>query len=123
MTYHGSTMNMEVDCMMNLRGILKVARTESKITGQFTSPPDHSVMCPDIVFELTLNADISKKDSVLLAMREFKESSQVWKPSAADTVVAATIIQRPIINYVVGKQVQRKRKRLSLMKSKLMLIQ
>ena len=103
-TYHGSNMNMEVDCMMNLRGILKVARTGSSISGQFISLPDFKYMCPDITFDLMLNADISKKDSVLQAMREFKESHQVWKPQLADTLIAANVIQRPVVNYVVEKQ-------------------
>jgi hypothetical protein len=103
-TYHGSAMNMEVDCMMNLRGTLKVARSGSTISGQFSSLPDFKYMCPDIIFDLSLNADISKKDSVLQAMREYKETNQVWKPSIGDTLVAATVIQRPVINYVVEKQ-------------------
>src|SRR4029077_5167765 len=97
-------MNREVDCMMNMRGKLKVARTGSTISGQFSSLPDFKYMCPDISFDLTLNADISKKDSVLQAMREFKESHQVWKPTLSDTLIAANVIQRPVVNYVVEKQ-------------------
>jgi hypothetical protein len=103
-TYHGSMMNMEVDCMMNMRGILKVARTGSTISGQFSSLPDFKYMCPDLSFDLALNADISKKDSVLQAMREFKETHQVWKPALADTLIAANVIQRPVVNFVVEKQ-------------------
>ena len=104
MTYHGSMLNMEVDCIMNLRGVLKVARSGSTISGQFSSLPDTKYMCPDITFDLSLNADISKKDSVLQAMREFKETHQVWKPQLADTLIAANVIQRPVVNFVVEKQ-------------------
>ncbi|HET6995033.1 MAG TPA: hypothetical protein VFI06_08625, partial [Chitinophagaceae bacterium] len=103
-TYHGSMMNMEVDCMMNLRGVLKVARAESTISGQFNSTPDQRYMCPDINFDLSLSADISKKDSVMRAIREFKEAYQVWKPSIGDTLIAANIIQRKVVNYVVEKE-------------------
>jgi hypothetical protein len=102
--YHGSMTNMEVDCMMNLRGTLKVARAGSNLTGQFISQPDYKYMCADINFSLTLNAGISKKDSVLRAIREFKEAYQVWKPSATDTLISASIVQRKVINYVVENQ-------------------
>jgi hypothetical protein len=37
-------------------------------------------------------------------MREFKESHQVWKPTLSDTLIAANVIQRPVVNYVVEKQ-------------------
>ncbi|TMI71671.1 MAG: hypothetical protein E6H09_13100 [Bacteroidetes bacterium] len=103
-TYHGSMVNMEVDCMMNLRGVLKVARAGSTISGQFNALPEQRYMCPDINFDLNLSADISKKDSVIRAIREFKEAYQVWKPSVGDTLVAATIIQRKVVNYVVEKE-------------------
>jgi hypothetical protein len=44
------------------------------------------------------------QDSVLNALRLYKETYQVWKPSATDTLVAANIIQRKVINYVIEKQ-------------------
>jgi hypothetical protein len=73
----------------------------STLTGQFISQPDYKLMCADINFNLTLNAGISKKDSVLRSIREFKEAYQVWKPSATDTFVSASILQRKVVNYVV----------------------
>jgi len=103
-TYHGSLMNKEVDCMMNLRGKLTVARNGSSLTGQLTSTPEQRFICTDINFDLALNADLSKKDSVLRSMREFKEAYQVWHPSSSDTLIAATVIQRKIVNYVVENQ-------------------
>jgi hypothetical protein len=103
-TYHGSMTNMEVDCMMDLRGKLVVAKAGSTLTGEFTSQPGYQYMCADINFSLTLNAGISKKDSVLQSMRQFKEDYQVWRPSADDTLFSATIIQRKIQNYVVERQ-------------------
>jgi hypothetical protein len=104
MTYHGSLMSKEVDCIMNMRGVLKVARTGSTLTGQFTSTPEQRIMCADINFDFTLNADISKKDSVLRSIREFKEAYQVWRPSLNDTLIGANIVQRKIVNYVVENQ-------------------
>ena len=104
LTYHGSLMSKEVDCIMNMRGKLTVARTGSTLTGQMTSTPEQRFICTDINFDLTLNADISKKDSVLRTIREFKEAYQVWHPSVSDTLIGANIVQRKIINYVVEDQ-------------------
>jgi hypothetical protein len=103
-TYHGSVTNKEVDCMMNLYAKLKVAKAGSSLTGRFIGHPDYKYMCVDINFNLTLNAGISKKDSVLRAMREFKEAYQVWRPSLEDSLVGATIIQRRVVNYVVENE-------------------
>ncbi|MDP4263241.1 MAG: hypothetical protein Q8941_12000 [Bacteroidota bacterium] len=112
-TYYGSTINMDVDCMMNLHGILKVARAGSNLTGQFTSLPDFKLMCADINFDLTLNADLSKKDSVLKAMSEFRETYQVWKPSRNDTLTAVTVVQRKVVNYVVENQFKERQNEVS----------
>lgn len=102
--YHGSLSNMEVDCIMNFQGILRVSQTGSVIAGAFVGLPEYKNMCPNINFSLHLNADISKKDSVMKAISEYKENRQVWKPSYDDTAIAATIIQRKVINYVTEKQ-------------------
>jgi hypothetical protein len=103
-TYFGSRANMEVDCMMNLRATLRVAKAGSNLSGGFVSLPEYRLMCADINFNLELNADASKQDSVLKALREYKESYQVWKPSAFDTLVPETIIQRKVVNYVVERE-------------------
>ncbi|HVG40038.1 MAG TPA: hypothetical protein VM888_00405, partial [Chitinophagaceae bacterium] len=66
--------------------------------------------CPDILFDLKLNKEAGDQDSVLTALRQFKETFQMWSPSAYDTVVAATVIQRPIINYVVVNQFKEREK-------------
>jgi hypothetical protein len=100
-TYHGSASSMEVDCIMNLWGKLMVAKKGSSLTGRFISTPDYKYLCADINFTLTFNAGISKKDSVLQAIRMFKETNQVWKPSLEDSLVAVNVIQRKVINYVV----------------------
>ena len=109
-TYYGSTTNMEVDCMMTLRGKLMVAKRGSNLVGQFISLPDYKYMCPEINFNFALNADISKKDSVLQAIRLFKESQQVWRPSLEDSMVAVNIVQRKVVNYVVENQFKEREK-------------
>lgn len=103
-TYYGSFTNFEVDCMMNMQATLIAAQAGSSLKGSFIGLPDYRYTCPNVNFTLHLNADISKKDSVLKAISEYKESFQVWKPSAVDTFVAANIIQRKVINYVIERQ-------------------
>ncbi|HYC40615.1 MAG TPA: hypothetical protein VEB63_09010 [Chitinophagaceae bacterium] len=103
-TYHGSFAGLEVFCPMNLLATLRVAKAESTLIGNFVSLPDHKYICAPIAFRLTLNADISKQDSVIRAMQEFKETYQVWKPTYADSVVAVDIPARKVINYVTEKE-------------------
>ena len=103
-TYFGSPMNMEVDCIMNLRAQLRVAVAASTLAGRFEGLPDNMYVCAPISFNLTMNSDASKTDSVIKAIKEFKETNQVWKPALADTLVAATIVQRKVVNYVVENQ-------------------
>ncbi|HEV7780441.1 MAG TPA: hypothetical protein VGO58_04200 [Chitinophagaceae bacterium] len=102
--YHGSVVNLEVDCMMNLRATLRVAQAGSDLVGSFIGLPDYRNMCPSIGFNLHFNADISKKDSVLKAISEYKENYQVWKPTSVDTLVGLTVIDRKIINYVTESE-------------------
>ncbi|MCB0777412.1 MAG: hypothetical protein KDB99_13960, partial [Chitinophagaceae bacterium] len=102
--YHGSTSKLEVDCIMNFRATLLVAKTGSSLSGSFISLPDYRYTCGDIKFSLNQNADISKKDSVLKAISEYKENYQVWEPTARDTIVAVTVAPRKVINYVTEKQ-------------------
>lgn len=102
-TYHASVTNMEIDCIMNLQASLRVARAGSNLVGRFVSLPDYKYTCVDINFNLTLDKD-SKQDSVLKAIREYKETYQVWQPSIADTQTAVTVIQRKVVNYVVENQ-------------------
>lgn len=103
-TYYGSLASMEVDCIMNFFGKLRVAKAGSTLTGIFIGQPEYKYMCADINFNLTLDASVSKKDSVRNAFREYKETYQVWKPTVADTLTAVTVIQRPVVNYVVENE-------------------
>jgi hypothetical protein len=111
-TYHGSIPSMEVDCPMNLQAVLRVSQTESNLTGAFVSLPDYKRMCPDIRFYLTLNADISKKDSILREISNYKENYQVWTPGVEDTVVAIAVKtpEKKVINYVTEKEFSERKK-------------
>jgi hypothetical protein len=103
-TYHGSLSGFEVYCIMNFHGTLKVAKAGSTLDGSFLSLPDYKYVCAPINFKLVLNSDISKQDSVLKALREYKETFQVWKPSYDDTLVAVDVPARKVINYVTEQE-------------------
>jgi hypothetical protein len=102
-TFYGSPVNMEIDCIMDFRALLRVASAGSTLKGQFEATENHYT-CADINFTLGLNADASKTDSVIKAIKAFKETYQAWTPTVADTLVAANVIQRKVINYVVENQ-------------------
>lgn len=102
--YHGSISSFEVDCIMNMQATLRVAQAGSELVGSFIGLPDYKNICPNISFNLSLNADISKKDSVLKAISEYKENYQVWKPSYDDTLVAVNITPRKVVNYVTESE-------------------
>jgi hypothetical protein len=102
-TYFASTGAMEVDCAMDLNATLRVAKAGSTLNGKFTGQPAYRNVCPEIFFDLKLNKDLDQ-DSILLALKQFKETYQVWHPSGVDTLISATIINRPVVNYVVTNQ-------------------
>jgi len=102
--YHGSSGNFEVDCIMDMVGLLRVSKAKTVINGIFTAKPEYKYTCSDISFSLTHDGDASKKDSVMKALSEFKENYQVWKPAEKDTIVAVKVIQRKVVNYVIEKQ-------------------
>jgi hypothetical protein len=103
-TYYASTGSMEVDCAMDLSATLRVAKAGSNLNGRLIGKSAYRNTCPEIFFDFKLNKDATNQDSILTALREFKETYQLWRPSATDTLVAATIIQRPVVNYVVTNQ-------------------
>ncbi|MBS1655080.1 MAG: hypothetical protein JSU05_09555 [Bacteroidetes bacterium] len=102
--YYGSQADFEVDCIMTVQATLRAAKAGSNLTGSFVADQDHKYTCKDITFNLKLDADASNQDSILNAIRLYKETYQVWKPEPGDTLVAATIIQRKVVNYVIEKE-------------------
>jgi hypothetical protein len=102
--YYGSHSSLEVDCLMNMLGTLRVSRTASEITGSFIGLPEYKYTCPAINFTLTMDMNMSNKDSVLKAISDFKETNQVWKPEKFDTLVAVTATPKKVINYVTEKE-------------------
>ena len=109
-TYFGSTTRFEVDCMMDFVAQLRVAKAGSSLNGSFVSKAAYRNTCPEIGFNIALNQDANNRDSILTALREYKETYQLWTPSATDTAVAATVIQRPIVNYVVANEFKEREK-------------
>jgi hypothetical protein len=101
-TYFASSSTLQVDCMMDFVAQLRVAKAGSNLTGNFVGRDNYKYTCPEIGFNIQLNESANNKDSILTALREYKETYQLWTPDVADTVVAATVIQRPIVNYVVA---------------------
>ncbi len=108
--YYGSIANLEVDCPMNLQATLRVSQVSSNLVGSFRSLPEYTYTCPEIVFDFVMNADVSKQDSVLKAISEYKETFQVWQPTIADTLVAVTVVPRKVINYVVEEDYKKRKK-------------
>lgn len=100
LTYFGSNSDFQIDCIMNLLATLRVAQAGSNLIGSFFSLPDYKNTCLEVGFNFSKNADASKIDSVLHAIKEYKETYQVWKPSADDTLVAINVTPPPnkIIN-------------------------
>ncbi|MDB5252828.1 MAG: hypothetical protein JWP27_1997, partial [Flaviaesturariibacter sp.] len=103
-TYFGSALNMEVDCPMDFVGQLKVSQVGSDLKGSFVSKGAYRNTCPEITFNMSLNKDAGNQDSVLTALRLYKETHQVWRPSGYDTLTAVTVQQRPVVNYVVNNE-------------------
>jgi hypothetical protein len=101
-TYFASTSQLEVDCIMDLVAQLRVAKAGSNLLGKFVGKEAYKYTCPEIVFDFQLNEAANNRDSILTALRLYKETYQLWKPDVGDTAIAATIIQRPVVNYVVA---------------------
>ncbi|HEY0751548.1 MAG TPA: hypothetical protein VGD26_10345, partial [Chitinophagaceae bacterium] len=112
-TYFASSNRMEVDCPMDLSASLRVAKAGSNLKGSFISKEQYKYTCPEVHFDLKLNKDATNQDSILTALRNYKEAYQVWTPSATDTSIAATIIQRPIVNFVVSNEYKQREKEIA----------
>jgi hypothetical protein len=109
-SYYGSYYNREVDCAMNFAATLRVSQVNSVLKGSFLSKPEYKYTCPEILFTLKLNTDPLKQDSVMHAIKIFKETFQVWRPSDIDTMATVTIQPRNVINYVVSNQFKEREK-------------
>jgi hypothetical protein len=104
MPYFASTDRVQVDCQMDFIATHRAAKAGSNLAGRFIGKEDYKYTCPDVVFDLKLNTDAGNQDSVLLALKNFKETYQLWTPTATDTLVQATVIQRKIENPVINTE-------------------
>jgi len=102
--YYGSTARMEVDCPMDFVATHRIAKAGSNLTGSFIGREGYKHTCPEILFDLKLNTDAGNQDSVLLALKNFKEVNQLWSPSSVDTLVAYNVQQRKVENLVVNRE-------------------
>ena len=109
-SYYGSYYNRDVDCAMNFAATLRVSQLTSVLKGSFMSKPEYKYTCPEILFTLKLNTDSLRQDSVMNAIKIFKETFQVWRPSESDTVAAVKIQPRNVVNYVVAGQYKEREK-------------
>jgi archaellum component FlaF (FlaF/FlaG flagellin family) len=109
-SYYGSHTGMDVDCAMNLSATLRVSQLTSVLKGSFISKPEYKYTCPEIVFTLQLNTDSLRQDSIMHAIKVYKETYQVWRPGEEDTVAAVKIQQRKVVNYVVNDQYKTREK-------------
>jgi len=100
--------DMDVDCIMDFVATLRVSKANSNLIGSFQGKPEYKYTCADVAFNLTLNAGISKKDSILNALRLYKETYQVWRPTYEDTMVAVNIIPRKVVNYVIEDEYRKR---------------
>src|SRR5215203_570830 len=96
--YYGSTAKMEVDCQMDFVATHRIAKAGSNLIGAFIGRDAYKNTCPQIAFDLKLNTDAGNQDSVLQALKNFKETKQLWTPSAYDTLVAYNVQPRKIEN-------------------------
>ncbi|MGC4036219.1 MAG: hypothetical protein QM764_09670 [Chitinophagaceae bacterium] len=107
-TYYGSNRSMEIDCIMNFIGKLRVSKQDARLTGHFEGNAENKYACIDINFSVKKDSESSKKDSILNAIRQYKETYQFWKPTATDTLAPVNIVQQKIVNYVVQDQVKQR---------------
>jgi len=103
-TYHGSMASMEVDCIMNMAAKLRVSKDAARLVGFFQGKTEYRFTCGDINFNLKRDADAGKTDSIIHAIKLYKEEYQVWKPSATDTLPSVNVVQRRVVNYVIENQ-------------------
>ncbi|RYY88010.1 MAG: hypothetical protein EOO15_10290 [Chitinophagaceae bacterium] len=101
-TYFNSPVNLEVDCPMDFVGQVRVSRVSADIKGALIAKGSYRNTCPQIFFDLKQNKDAGNRDSVIQAIAQFKEQHQYWTPGAEDTLVAVKVQQRPVVNYVIA---------------------
>ena len=102
--YYGSG-QLDVDCFMDGQLKLVVARAGSTLTGQWTAEENYKYTCPPIQVRLSLDREQAVNDSLVQAVKSFKEQYQVWTPPAIDTDDSTRFLTaRPVKNYVAEQQ-------------------
>lgn len=103
--YFGSVDQLDVDCFMDAKLNLVLARAGSTLSGQWVPEENYKYTCPPIQVRLSLDKDQSINDSLIQAVKTFKEQYQVWTPPPAENnEPVLTVSPRPVKNYVAEKQ-------------------
>jgi len=103
--YFGSVDQLDVDCFMDAQLNLVMARAGSTLSGQWLPEETYKYTCPTIQVRLSLDKDQSINDSLIQAVKSFKEQFQVWTPpppESNDPIL--TITPRSVKNYVAERQ-------------------
>lgn len=80
--YYVSTPQKDVDCYMNGRFSLVLARAGTTLSGQWKPNPDYKNICPPIQARLSLDKDQTISDSLAQALRNWRPNEQVWTAPA-----------------------------------------
>ncbi len=76
--YYGSTLQKDVDCYMNGRFNLVLARAGSTLTGQWFPGESYKNTCPPILARLKLDKDQTMSDSVAQVIKNIKDTYKIW---------------------------------------------
>lgn len=76
--YYGSTLQKDVDCYMNGRFSLVLARAGTTLSGQWKPNPEYKNICPPIQARLSLDKDQSISDSLTQAIKNWRSNERVW---------------------------------------------
>ncbi len=105
--YYGSFERMEVDCQMNGLFTLITARAGSTLSGQWKADEKYKYTCPPIQARLTMDRTQTVNDSVIQAIKSWKEQYQVWTPSPNNELdKGLTVTPRAVKNFVVANQLE-----------------
>lgn len=103
--YYGSLERLEVDCQMNGLFNLIIARAGSTLTGQWRADEQYKYTCPPIQARLSLDRAQTINDSLIQAIKNWKEQYQVWTPTPDNEKdKGLTVIPRAVKNFVVTNQ-------------------
>ncbi|MFM7672781.1 MAG: hypothetical protein ACKO6Q_09350 [Bacteroidota bacterium] len=107
--YYGSLEQMEVDCQMSGAFNLVISRVGSSLSGLWKPADNYKYTCPPIQFRLSLDREQSVNDSLIQALKIWKEQYQVWTPQKGDNNQSPiAVTPRPVKNLVAVQQQEKR---------------